>query len=445
MTDGPLRHTASGPGRPGQRSRRVAVLLGLALALRLGFIASRDPHDWFAGGDGPWYVQQGRLIAHNALPRPLSTVGPLYPLALAAVWWGLPDHGERLEPQAISPSYLGTVRTLQALVAVLTAGLAYALTRRLVSDPRAALLAGIGVGLGPAFVIEPFMVRTETLFMALFTAGLLCYVAGQRAPSARRMALSGIILGLAALTRPVLLLFPVVLAPHLVLRHGAGPGTRWAGTLMVAFTLTVLPWHVALYQGTGSWLPEGFGANLLIGASGDGRAMERSTFHELERTVRIAGRGLAEETLRRIAADPVHWLGLRARSVVEAVAQPHGTVDLEGPSVKQAARRWLREDRSLPGAWAIVRRPEFAIKAAMYAFHYAALTLAALGAWASRRRWREWLPIYLAIGYLTVAYGVLTILPRYLFPATVFLWMLAGLGLTWVAPGATGERAVRRR
>jgi 4-amino-4-deoxy-L-arabinose transferase-like glycosyltransferase len=313
---------------------------------------------------------------------------------------------------------------------VLTAGLAYALSRQLGATSRAAGVAAAGVALGPTFVIEPFMVRTETLFMALFTAGLFAYTIGQQAPSASRLTLSGVLLGLAALARPIVLLFPGVLAAHLVGRHGAGPGSRRAAALLLACALTVLPWHVALYRGTGSWQPEGFAANLLSGASGDGRPMARGTLHEVERTPAAAGRGLAGEAVHRIAADPIGWLGRRLVNVVEAVAQPHGTVDLGGVSVKQAVARWVREDRSLPGARAIAGTPEFAVKAAMYGFHYAALTLAGLGAYAARRRWREWLPVCLAIGYLTLAYGVLTVLPRYLFPATIFLWVLAGLGLT---------------
>jgi 4-amino-4-deoxy-L-arabinose transferase-like glycosyltransferase len=419
----------------------LAGLVGVALALRLGVIAVRDPHDWLEGGDGPWYVLQGWLIAHDALPRPPSTVGPLYPMVLAAVWWVFPDQGPPADARAIAPPYLLTVRLLQAFVAVLTVGLAWALSRVLAADSRAAWVTAAGVALGPAFVIEPFMVRTETLFLALFTAALLSYTAAQRAPGVGRMVVSGALLGLAVLTRPIVMLFPGVLAVHLVARHGAGSGLRWAATLALACALTVLPWHVALYRGTGSFLPEGLGANLLSGASGDGRPMARAGLHEVERT----GRGFAAEAVHRIVADPRAWVGRRARNVVEAVLQPHGTVDLGGDSVKRAAARWLGEDRSLPGAWALARTPEFLVKAALYVFHSAALVLAGLGAWAVRRRWREWLPVYLAIGYLVASYGVLTALPRYLFPATVFLWVLAGLGFTWARPVPRSNSSSSRR
>jgi hypothetical protein len=434
MTDGP--HTGHRAERSRWWSRATVLLLVGALALRLGFIASRDPRDWLAGGDGPWYVQQGWRVAHDALPRPLSTVGPLYPTALGAVWLGFPGHPEPLEPGAIPAAYLWAVRALQALVAVLTVGMAHALSRRMVSDPRAALLTTVGVGLGPAFVIEPFMVRTETLFMGLFAAALLAYVVAQRRRGAAWTAMSGVLLGLAVLTRPILLPFPLALAALLALRHGRA-GLRRAGTLLVACALTLLPWHVALYRGTGRALPEGLGANLLSGATEEGRPMERARLHEAERR---APTGLVWAAIDRIAEDPVRWIGVRSRNVLDGIVQPHGTSDLAGPSVKEAARRWLAEDRSLARAWAIAARPGFAAKAAIHAFHFGALALALLGAWGSRARWREWLPIYLAIGYLVLAYGTLIVIPRYLFPATVFLWVLAGSGFTWAWPSRDRPR-----
>jgi hypothetical protein len=235
------------------------------------------------------------------------------------------------------------------------------------------------------------------------------------------------------LTRPVLLLFPAVLAGHLVVRHGARPGGRRAAALLLASALTILPWQLWLHHGAGRWLPEGFAANLWMGARADGPRLERSTFHEAERALVMTGRGYAGEALRLIAADPGAWLGRRAVDLLAAIAQPHGIADLGGPSTKEAVGRWLREDRSLRGAIDITGRRGFWTKAAVHALHAAALILGLLGAWATRRHWREWLPVYAAIVYPMLVHSLLPAGPRYLFPAEVFLWVLGGLGLVRVA------------
>ena len=47
------------------------------------------------------------------------------------------------------------------------------------------------------------------------------------------------------------------------------------------------------------------------------------------------------------------------------------------------------------------------------------------------KRWREAYALYAVVGYLVAVYAVLTVLPRYLFPAEIFLWVFAAAGLIW--------------
>jgi hypothetical protein len=417
-------------------------VLALALIVRLAFIATRPPLDWFEGGDGPWYVRQGWLIAHDALPSPLRTVGPLYPLLLAGIWLAFPGHGDPAGPLAIAAGYLTTVRIVQAVLGTLTVALAWALTRRLTRDDRAAMVTALAVGFGPAFVMEPFLLHTETLFMVLLTGTVLLQGAAPHGSTPGRAALTGIAGALTVLTRPVLALFPWVLAGHLLVRHGSQRGGRRAGALLLASALTLLPWHAWLYHGTGRWLPEGLAANLWMGARVDSQWIERAAFHEAERRLAAADRGYAAEALRLIAADPGAWLGRRATHLLAAIVQPHGIADLGGPSVKDAVGRWLREDRSVRGALRITGRPGFWTRVAAYVLHAAALTLALLGAWASRHRWRTWLPVYAAVAYPVFVHALLPASPRYLFPAEVFLWVLGGFGVARVgrrAPAAAPQ------
>jgi hypothetical protein len=418
----------------------LVILLALAVSLRVAVVATTDAHKWFAGGDGPWYVRQGWLLAHDALPAPLRTVGPIYPLVLAAIWRGWPGHADPAEPLAVSVGYLTTVRLLQSLVGTLTVAIIFVLSRRLELGRGSALLAAAGVGLGPAFVLEPFFIRTETIFIGLLALTVCVHVGNQRRLGAGRAALTGILVALAALTRPILLPFPAVLALDLWWRSGLKRGARLAATLLLASTATTAPWQVWLYRGTGGWLPEGFSANLMLGARGEHTRVDREAFHALEKELQAAGRGYLGEAARVIAEDPLGWAGRRGRDVLAALAQTHGTSDLGGPSVKAAVASWFRDDRTADGLWRIASQPAFPLKLAVYAFHYGAAALAVVGMLATWPRRRAWAPVYAVIAYLVLAHGLLTVLPRYLFPAEAFLWVLAGAGLAGMRSDLSSRR-----
>jgi hypothetical protein len=74
----------------------------------------------------------------------------------------------------------------------------------------------------------------------------------------------------------------------------------------------------------------------------------------------------------------------------------------------------------MPGFWA---------KLAIYIFHYVALIFGTIGVWFSRREWRNYYVPACGIIYFLGTYGVLTILPRYLFPTQIFFWVFAGIGI----------------
>jgi hypothetical protein len=430
------------------RSIRIAGLLVAALAARLVVIASLPVHTWFAGGDGPWYVRQAWLLARGALVEPLRTVGPLYPLVLAAVWRFFPGDEASAAPLVVGAGYLTVVRLLQALLGVATIAVVMAMARAMGLGRRGAIVVAVGVGLGPAFVMEPFLIRTETVFMLLFSVAVWLHVRAARSPSHRGFALAGVISALAAMARPVLLLLPGVLAVHLLVACGWKRGSRLAGALLVGALLALAPWHVALYRSTGHWLPEGFSANLWIGAQSDGGPLEVPAFHELEEQLTASGRSYLGGAFRTVADDPLGWATRRAGNLLGAMMQPHGTSDLGGPSMKAEVVRWLREDRSVAGFLGFAGSPTFAVRVLIYVFHVTALVLACLGVFRTRHRWRAWLPIYAAAMYLPLVHLFLSATPRYLFPAQPFLWVLAAAGLAsplvmsgvgWPRPAETKE------
>ncbi len=410
---------------------QLGLLLALALILRLAFVFSHSPEDFLSGGDGPWFIQQGWFIAHRLLPNPLATVGPLYPIALACLWLLFPMAPQPLEMALIPPAYLALIRLVQIGLSLLLVWFGYQLARRLSGRHSAGMIAAIGLGLGPAFVIEPIYVLTEPIFMALIALWAWLYLRAQSSPSSRGFALVGFALSMAALARPVVLLLPLVLVPHLLLTYGRREGTKRLGALLGAFALPLLPWAFYLYRATGSVAPQGFLSNLWMGAVGSGIWEGTLTMYQRSQAFGADSAGYAREALNAIVSHPLQWLFLRAGNLAAAILTPHGTSDLAGPSVKQLFGAWLSGDRTASGLLAIAGSVNFSLKLAVYVFHYFALVLGTLGACVSIRRWREAYALYAVIGYLAAVYAILTVLPRYLFPAETFLWAFAAAGLAW--------------
>jgi 4-amino-4-deoxy-L-arabinose transferase-like glycosyltransferase len=307
--------------------------------------------------------------------------------------------------------------------------LAYRLARRLTHDPRAAMVAAVGLGIGPAFVTEPFNILTETLFMVCLTLGIWLHANEQEKMSNRGPILIGFVFALATLTRPILLFFPVLLAAHLAIVQGRRVGVRRGAVMLAAFVLTLLPWNLYLLSTTGTPLPSGFASNLWIGATGSGQWEGHEALDRRRRDFRAGDEDYLSEALGPIARNPLPWLRLRGLRLAGAILQPHGTVNLTGPSIKQIAARWWREDGSFGGLAAIRHSPWFWLKLSIHLFHFSALAFSLVGAAVVLSRWRRYFALCAIIVYLLGAYGILTVTPRYLFPAQVFIWILAAVGL----------------
>lgn len=180
---------------------------------------------------------------------------PLYPLFACAtfylgeyVGWG----------GVVFPTII-----LQIFMDSLTAVLAFLIANEL-AGWRAGLIAGLLYGLNLQLAKFPAQFMSETLFTLLQTGGILMLLSGMAGsltsaarsadggtPKSRVWNLflfagAGLLLGLATLTRPIILLFPCVASAWLVLRSGK----EWkrtlpsVGVMLGAFALCLLPWMI---------------------------------------------------------------------------------------------------------------------------------------------------------------------------------------------------------
>jgi uncharacterized membrane protein YdjX (TVP38/TMEM64 family) len=187
--------------------------------------------------------------------------------------------------------------------------------------PLAAALAAVH----PFFIGSVTDIRTEPLFMMLLVGAMVALY--RRLPAGRtagfQPALSGMLLGLAALTRPTALLCIPLFALYVASRREDGSGTRagWkpAVPLIIAATLTLSPWIARNYLR--------FGELIVVNDAG-GFNLWRGTHPELMRVV---------ETHDRARFAHASWV-FESQTVSAAAAQ----VESRASTPAARSREWQR-------------------------------------------------------------------------------------------------------
>jgi 4-amino-4-deoxy-L-arabinose transferase-like glycosyltransferase len=420
-------------------AKTLLIILVVALILRLTASLSQDHSAVFTSmsSDQLWYLANGYALATGfevgRMPsypdNPISLRNlPTPPLYLLFV--GL--------PQIIFSQQGGViaVRVLQALLGAATCYYAYRLGRAISGDTRAGLIAAAVLAIAPAFVLETAQITTETLYIFLVTAALAIYVERTESRSLSALVLVAVLLGLATLTRAVLLLFPLGLAIHLlIIRAGFKP----VALLLVVYTVVVGSWTVYSLARWDRFVigGEGFAAFLYIGATDwEGPTqVDENLAQDAEIEGQLPPDTDTQQDLYRNAAanvisrDPLGYVLHRGSDLLDAYLLPHGTLLFGGAGLKELITDWLRTDRTLTGLIAVTQAPGFWPKLALYTFHYTGLVLGIIGICLTRRKWRLTLPLIGFILYTSLMHLLLDAIPRYIFPTMVCWWAFAGVTL----------------
>jgi 4-amino-4-deoxy-L-arabinose transferase-like glycosyltransferase len=204
----------------------LAVLLVVTASVR-GMFLLRAP--LFVRRDSLAYLQTGYELARGqGFDLPLRRT-PLYPLLIGGVVWSL---GEDLRGLAFA----------QHLLALVTVAGTYVLGK-LIFGRVAGFLAGLLVAISGPLVIYEHYILAEPLFIPLLVMGLLLTVLAMRRESAGLYLAGGVVLALAALSRPIgQALVPVaplaILAQHCRWR----PALKPACLVLLGFALVLVPW-----------------------------------------------------------------------------------------------------------------------------------------------------------------------------------------------------------
>ena len=213
----------------------LAGAIAVGIGVRLAYVLATQ--HFKLAGDAPEYDAEGWLIAnghwfYTRLPYGILHAGawkpPGYP-AWIGLWYALLGH----HPVA--------VRLIQVPIGAVTIGLSWLLARRLFG-PRVAAVAAFVVALYPLAWQFEELLYPESLATPLTLAVLI--VIFTRAPSARRAALCGLLLGIAMLVRSSSVFLGLGLLVAWSMRLGLSRGILLSALAAAVAALVIAPWTV---------------------------------------------------------------------------------------------------------------------------------------------------------------------------------------------------------
>lgn len=221
--------------RPGAGLHPLVLILLTGGALRIAL--------WSWVGDAPltiWDERDYNTLAVNLEERgefalragvPTSIRPPLYPALVAGVYRlvGVENHR--------------AVRLLQAAISLVSVALVFWLGLMLYSRRVGVWAAGL-LAFYPSLLGYNNLLLTEVLFTVLLIGTCCAIVRAYRRDAVAPLVAAGVLLGLAALTRSVMWLFPPVFGAYLLLTWRGRLRRRLLGALAIslAFAVTVAPW-----------------------------------------------------------------------------------------------------------------------------------------------------------------------------------------------------------
>lgn len=433
-----------------QLTQPIGWILLVALMLRLSVAVLHDSQAAYGvlGGDEAWYLANGAGLVSGEVRGSFHGIKydvEVMPGAAAyLVFVGLPQHYLN---EAAATRFIFIV---QALAGTATCWLAYRIAWCVTNNMRAGLVTAAVLAISPMFIISAAQILTEAMFIFWLTAGIWLYteasVKFNQAADARWYWLgSGVMLGLATLTRAAAVAFPLLLVAHLLLTAGR---TKWrhalsyGALLLLAYGAMMSTW--TLYK----WVNFGrieFASTQMLptlwrgAVEGDEspQAMDEilmadEACDEACRTQEIPGTIYTEQIKSTVLGDLGGFVQKRITELVSANLLPHGAIELGGESLRGLLLHWLRADFGLDGFLRLINGDNFWLKLLLYIFHFGGLVAGSAGVWLLRRRWRLALIPFSYILYTNGIHLALLAVPRYIFPTQLYWWIFAGAALVWL-------------
>jgi 4-amino-4-deoxy-L-arabinose transferase-like glycosyltransferase len=396
----------------------VVLLASTVLKLGLAIVLHGQPPVL----DEAAYLQIARQLAETGVFEGTFRP-PLYPAFLALfLSTGLGTFG---------------VRVAQCLLSAISVALVYRLTDRNFGRT-AARIAAIIFAFDPVLVTFSHHLWSETLFIFLVLVMLDRLSAGAENNRLVDWLIAGVALGLAGLTRPMILTFAPLLLPWAILQARRTNGSRgtW-GALAVRFAVltaatcaAVLPWTARNYRLSGAFiLVDTNGAfNFLVGTQPDAAFVDKDDLWS-ERFGRVENQRYEELVLR----EPARAQDLAMTAAKANIAEHSGLFVRK--SFWEATHLWTLDSfllRHLRNGWygGPARRLGLPMIAPLSALFFIVLVLAGfLGLAAARPAPLRGLSLLLIV-HSTLLFGLTYALSRYALPLHAVLAIFAGYALS---------------
>jgi len=410
---------------PEARSRGVllfAIVAGVGLVARLAYVFQArvvDPVFHNPVLDGMFHHQWAQAIVRGGWLAEMPFFrAPLYPYFLAGIY-------------RVFGAGLLAPRLVQAVLGSLSCGVAFLLGRRLFGN-RVGLAAGTATAVYPMLVYFDGELLMPSLLVFLVLSGMVLLYRSR--DSDRWWFLPGLAWGLAAITRPNVLVFVVLLAAWFALEFRRGMWRRYllflAGVVVVILPVTIRNYVVSHEVIPIAWQA---GVNFYIGNNpqSDGvTAVVPGTrkdwwggFYDTRRLAEEAeGRELDYSGVDR------YWLGRGLRFWQERPAQATRLLlrklylFFSGYETANNRDVYFFSRFTFLG-FLLCRLPGFVFPFGLL------VPLAAAAAVIMRRRWRRLLPLYLFCGGVGLSFAAFFVNARFRMPLVPLVLVLASGGV----------------
>jgi len=204
-------------------ANKKIIILIFSIALISGFFWNQKMFGQPIGSDQVLYDSAAQNLQQEA------GIEPLYPLFLAGIY-GVFGHN------------YDAVRIIQIFLFALTAVFVYLLAEKIFNQ-KIAVISGIITALFYGLANQASNITTETLFIFLIV--LLAYALFKG-----RFAVSGIVLGLATLTRGIIQFFAILIALNIIIVFYKKTSLKntflKAGVFLVGFLIILIPWQIKI-------------------------------------------------------------------------------------------------------------------------------------------------------------------------------------------------------
>jgi 4-amino-4-deoxy-L-arabinose transferase-like glycosyltransferase len=352
-----------------------------------------------------------RYAGLESMPRDLY-----YNLALGWLGWGPAEPMDATHPPVYSmflAALMWLLRTphplpimlIQIFLSAFSCLLAIRLGE-LLHSRRAGWLAGCIMAVDPGLVYIAPLLQTETLFIFMELAFFVLLYRRLAAPSAPGAFGVGLLGGISSLCRSVFAAYPAILLPALLPLLPRRRALVWIAAFSIGWLSPIAVWTArnwALYR---EIIPTSaqMGWTLYEGFTLDREEIRRRPIEMGAEAVRLgldsvaAAKHFKEKTVRFVKENP----GEAAR-IVAGKALLYWR-----PFPYDPYTGWQR----LLLGW----------------FYIVLFVLAARGAWAVRRDFRRWLPVFGFFAYMTAMHAIFFTSLRYRLPLEPFLCLLAAAG-----------------